>query len=112
LQMSRTQDIHHRAHQNEMWTKYRSLSLKTKASPPTKLLTCWEFNLCQLTAFWKTIWKCITLPPNSCLTCWVKSRRRIIWTHARTVKRELNETQKLITDVEIRLHRLRHRKKR
>jgi hypothetical protein len=32
--------------------------------------------------------------------------------HARTIKRKLNETQKLITDVEIRLHRLRHRKKR
>jgi hypothetical protein len=45
-------------------------------------------------------------------TSYVNFRRRIIGTHARTVKRGLKENQKIITDVEIRLHRLRHRKKR
>jgi hypothetical protein len=43
----------------------RNLFFQIGDSVPTKLLT-WEFHLGKFKAFWKTMWTCAALPPNSC----------------------------------------------
>ena len=46
----------------------KECTVKNEKSLCVKLLTCWQFHLCQFRAFWKTLWMCVRLLPNFCPT--------------------------------------------
>ena len=84
-------DIHQWAQWIGIWDDWRSWSSKTEDLLSMKLLIWWEFHWVQFRAFWKTVWKCFRLLPNSCLAFWVRNRRRILLTCVRTFKKTFQE---------------------
>jgi hypothetical protein len=64
-----------------MCSQWMNLSYKTGKSTSVKLLACREFNLGHFRAFWKTTLKCVWLLLTSHPALWVRSIKRIMWTH-------------------------------
>jgi hypothetical protein len=70
-------DVYQWARQLKMWTEWRNLSLKQNNH---NLWSCWHFgNFIWVREFWETVRKCIGLPQNLCPSCWVRGRRRLLW---------------------------------
>jgi len=63
--MLNNQDVGQQEKQMKMWLVWRNLSCKTNVSLYMRLVTFWKVQLAQFMTFWKAVWTCVSLPPNS-----------------------------------------------